>query len=354
MALCVFGDARMTAHLAPDTHDAPALATRIRSGNMRAAARALRMIEEHTQGYLALLHELCAHRGHAHVIALTGSPGSGKSSLINHLVHAYRRERCKVGVLVVDPTSPYSGGALLGDRIRMQDHALDDQVWIRSVATRGHLGGLSEATPMFLDVMDAYGCDVIFIETVGVGQSELEVSTLADTTVVVLAPGMGDDIQATKAGILEVADIFVVNKADRDGADNTVRDLEDMIRVGAEVHSSAPDDHPSASDSETTDAEGISHWKPSVIKTIATDRPSIDDLVQHCQAHQRWLQATLQIKKRRSERDAATFEQVARHVLARQLELAYAPRLQQLSEQVLTGTMDPYEAAQSLLRTLEH
>ena len=175
---------------------------------------------------------LAPRAGHARVIGLTGSPGVGKSTSTSALVAAYRRRGMQVGVLAVDPSSPFSGGALLGDRVRMQDHATDDGVFIRSMASRGHLGGLSWATPQALRVLSAAGCDVVLVETVGVGQAEVEVASLADTTLVLLAPGMGDGIQAAKAGILEVADLFVVNKADRDGADTVVRDLRYMLSLG--------------------------------------------------------------------------------------------------------------------------
>ena len=189
--------------------------------------------------------------GHAQVVGLTGSPGVGKSTTTSALVRELRADGQRVGVLAVDPSSPFSGGALLGDRVRMQDHATDDGVFIRSMASRGHLGGLSSAVPQALRVLDAAGCDVIIVETVGVGQAEVDIASLADTTVVLLAPGMGDGIQAAKAGILEIADIFVVNKADRDGADQVVRDLRYMQSLGGR-HSM-----PGA-------------WRPAIVKTVAS------------------------------------------------------------------------------------
>src|SRR4051812_26240341 len=193
---------------------------------------------------------LMPHVGHAWVIGLTGSPGVGKSTSTSVLVTSFRHAGKRVGVLAVDPSSPFSGGALLGDRVRMQEHALDEGVYIRSMATRGQLGGLARATPQALRVLDAAGCDVVLVETVGVGQAEVEIASLADTTVVLVAPGMGDAIQAAKAGILEIADVFVVNKADRDGADQAARDLRNMLSLA--------------------ERRGADEWQPPIVKTIAS------------------------------------------------------------------------------------
>ena len=207
------------------TLDVGDLVARLGRGEARAVARLISLVEDASPALREVMALLAPHAGHARVVGLTGSPGVGKSTSTSALVTAFRRRGLKVGVLAVDPSSPFSGGALLGDRVRMQEHATDDGVFIRSMASRGHLGGLSWATPQALRVLAAAGCDVVLIETVGVGQAEVEVASRADTTVVLLAPGMGDGIQAAKAGILEVADLFVVNKADRDGADTVARDL---------------------------------------------------------------------------------------------------------------------------------
>ena len=206
------------------------LVDRARDGDPRAVARLISQVEDASPALREVMSLLIPHAGRAAVLGVTGSPGVGKSTTTSALVTAFRADGRRVGVLAVDPSSPFSGGAL-GDRVRMQEHATDPGVYIRSMATRGHLGGLAWATPQALRVLDAAGCDVVIVETVGVGQSEVEVAALADTTLVLLAPGMGDGIQAAKAGILEVGDVFVVNKADRDGADQVVRDLRSTIRL---------------------------------------------------------------------------------------------------------------------------
>src|SRR5580693_6845332 len=192
----------------------------------------MRLIDDRAKGAVEILKDIFPHTGKAWVLGVTGNPGSGKSTLCDRLIEQMRQRNQRVGVIAVDPTSPYSGGAILGDRIRMGRHATDDGVFIRSVATRGHLGGLSRSARDMVRVLDAYGAQVILIETVGVGQDEIEITRTALSTLVVMAPGLGDDVQASKAGILETADVFAVNKADRDGADSTVRDLELMIALG--------------------------------------------------------------------------------------------------------------------------
>ncbi len=257
----------------------------------------------------------------------------GKSTTTNVLVGALRARGERVGVLAVDPSSPFSGGALLGDRIRMQDHATDPEVYLRSMASRGHLGGLSWATPQALRVMDAAGCDVVLVETVGVGQSEVEVAGLADTTVVLLAPGMGDGIQAAKAGILEVADVFVVNKADRDGADATVRDLRHMISLGDRA------------------APGL--WRPPVVRTVASSGSGVDDLVKALDTHRAWLRKTGNLRVRRLARAADEIEAIALSALRSRIAgLRSTDSVQQLAEQVVDGAMDPYSAADRVVEAL--
>ena len=209
----------------------PDLVERARNGEARAVARLISLVEDASPLLREVMAGLAPYTGNAQIVGITGSPGVGKSTSTNALVTALRATGKRVGVLAVDPSSPFSGGALLGDRVRMQDHALDKDVYIRSMASRGHLGGLAWTTPQALRVLDAAGCDVVLVETVGVGQSEVEIASLADTTLVLLAPGMGDGIQAAKAGILEIGDVYVVNKADRDGAESVRRELRNMLAL---------------------------------------------------------------------------------------------------------------------------
>lgn len=271
--------------------------------------------------------------GRAHVIGITGSPGVGKSTSTSALVAAFRAQDKRVGVLAIDPSSPFSGGALLGDRIRMQEHASDPGVYIRSMASRGHLGGLSWSTPQAVRVLDAAGCDVVILETVGVGQSEIEVVGIADTVLVLLAPGMGDGIQAAKAGILEIGDVFVVNKADRDGASATSRELRHMISLA---------DRP------------IGSWTPPVLKTVASQSEGIDKVVEEVDKHYAWAQESGELARRRQRRAADEIEAIALAVLrARMADLGADGNVAELAAEVLNGATDPYTAADRLIATLD-
>lgn len=301
---------------------------RARAGDSRALARLVSLVENGAPELRPIMKALAPLTGNARVIGLTGAPGVGKSTVTAALVGAYRARELRVGVLAVDPTSPFSGGALLGDRVRMQEHATDRGVFIRSMASRGHLGGLAAATPQALRVLDAAGCDVILVETVGVGQAEVEIASLADTTLVAVAPGMGDAIQAAKAGILEIADAFVVNKADRPGAQETVRDLRTMLGMAER-------------------REG--DWKPPIVTTTATAGEGIGELADRIAAHWDWLEATGERERRRRVR--AREEITALALAELRLRMGGLPGdslLDDLAGRVVTGDIDPYAAADEL------
>ena len=313
----------------------PALAElvkRARDGDPRAVARLISQVEDASPALREVMALLAPHTGRAAVLGVTGSPGVGKSTTTSALVTAFRADGRRVGVLAVDPSSPFSGGALLGDRVRMQEHATDPGVYIRSMATRGHLGGLAWATPQALRVLDAAGCDVVIIETVGVGQSEVEVAALADTTLVLLAPGMGDGIQAAKAGILEVGDVFVVNKADRDGADQVVRDLRGTIRLAE---------------------RGPGDWREPIVKTVAVRGEGLDEVVEAIDKHRAWMERAGELARRRGRRARDEIEAIAVTALRRRFGDVHGDaRLDVLAEKVLTGELDPYAAADEIIEAL--
>jgi len=314
------------------TGDVPDLVGRARDGDARAVARLISLVEDQSPLLREVMAALAPHAGHAHIVGITGSPGVGKSTSTSALVGELRRAGRRVGVLAVDPSSPFSGGALLGDRVRMQDHALDRDVYIRSMASRGHLGGLSWTTPQALRVLDAAGCDVILIETVGVGQSEVEVAGLADTTLVLLAPGMGDGIQAAKAGILEIGDVYVVNKADRDGADTLRRELRSMLALA---------DRP----------EGA--WRPPIVKTVASRGEGLDELVAEIDRHAAWLRETGELASRRTRRARDEIEAIAVTALRERWgDVHGRSELDELAAAVAAGDSDPYAAAETLLAEL--
>ena len=311
--------------------DSQELVERLLRGERRALARLLTRVEdgsaERLREVVRLLHP---HTGNAHLIGLTGSPGVGKSTLTSALVGQWRSRGKRVAVLAVDPTSPFSGGALLGDRVRMQDHALDEGVFIRSMASRGHLGGLSWATPQALLVLDAAGFDVIIVETVGVGQAEVEIASAADTTIVTVAPGMGDAIQAAKAGILEIADVFVVIKADREGAHRSVSELREMQKLGH------------------------GEWLAPILKTVAARDEGIAELADAVERHAKWLDEGDRRGSRRLVRARVQIRELALgEVRERFAELGEGELVERLAEAVARRETDPYSAADELVASLE-
>ncbi len=301
-------------------------------GEVRAAARLMRELDDGVPAARETLKHLYRHSGRAHIIGLTGSPGAGKSTLTDRLIQYLRQAGKTVGVVAVDPTSPFSGGAILGDRIRMQRHATDDGVFIRSLATRGHFGGLTASARAVITVLDAMGKDYILVETVGVGQDEVEIAATAYTTIVVTVPGMGDDIQAIKAGILEVADILVVNKADREGASRTYQELLQMLELRSPSRETA--------------------WRPPVLLAQAKDNQGIDELMAAVRQHEEFLQGDEQaFKEARSARVRQEFldllkEGVFRH-LVRQLK--QKGRLDRIMQDILARQSDPYSASEALI-----
>ncbi|ONI72373.1 transporter [Kribbella sp. ALI-6-A] len=308
------------------------LVERARDGESRAVARLISLVEDESPLLREVMAALAPHAGRAHIVGITGSPGVGKSTSTSALVTAYRATGKRVGVLAVDPSSPFSGGALLGDRVRMQEHATDPGVFIRSMASRGHLGGLAWTTPQALRVLDAAGFDVVLVETVGVGQSEVEIAGMADTTLILLAPGMGDGIQAAKAGILEVGDIYVVNKADRDGVQNVTRDLRAMLALA--------DREPDA-------------WKPPILKTVASRNEGVDEVVEAIEQRLEWMRGSGVLEERRRSRARDEIEAIAMTALRSRFgHLHGDARLDVLAAKVAAGSTDPYSAADELISAL--
>ncbi len=309
--------------------DPEALVAAAAAGDPRALARLVSLVEDSSAELRPLMKLIAPMTGKARVLGLTGSPGVGKSTVTGALIRWYRDQGLRIGVLAVDPSSPFSGGALLGDRIRMQDHATDDQVFIRSMASRGHLGGLSWATPQALRILDAAGFDLVLIETVGVGQAEVEIASLADTALVIVAPGLGDSIQAAKAGILEIADVFVVNKSDRPGAQEVIRDLRTMLAM---AHYDRTD------------------LKPPIVSTVASTGDGIEDLTAAIGRHRDWLDASGRLAIRRQARAREEISAIALAALRQRTGgLPGASRLDELARRVAAGDLDPYAAADDLL-----
>lgn len=344
-----------------DAPDSAGVVDLIRAGDARTIARAITRAESGDQSIEAALRALHRHTGKAHVVGVTGPPGSGKSTLVDKLVKTYRERGRTVGVVAVDPSSPYTGGALLGDRIRMQGRALDEGVFIRSLATRGSLGGLSKACAETVRILDAAGYERVIIETVGVGQSEVDIVKLADTVILVSVPGLGDDIQAIKAGVMEIGDVFVVNKADRDGADRVVRELRAMletawVNTGAGARALASGGaHHAASPANTAagvadeDPHAFLAKLPPVLKTVAETGEGVEALADAIEAHREKLLESGQLEERRKANAAAELKStLALRVLARLEAGPAGAELLRLAGELATRERDLYDALERL------
>jgi LAO/AO transport system kinase len=336
---------------------AAALASALLAGDRLALARALSRVENQTEDAAALLAALYPASGRAHIVGITGAPGTGKSTLVTALAQRYRQAGQTVAVVAVDPTSPFTGGALLGDRVRMRSLAGDPGIFVRSMATRGSLGGLSQSTGEAVTLLDAAGFDRILVETVGVGQAEVEIASTAHTTLVVEAPGLGDEVQAIKAGILEIADILVVNKADRPGVDRTVRALEMMLEIEG--------DGPRAvrhhgqllrveSPPRTGEAKDPAlRWQVRVLQTVASAGTGVEELREQVELHRRWLHASGEFTTREQLRATHTLETLLRAELNRRIRAQMpAGHLAEVVDQICRRQTDPYSAAATLLAAL--
>ncbi len=325
--------------------DLDALVADARAGDRRALARVITIVENGGERARTILQKLYPYTGNAHIVGITGSPGTGKSTLVNAMTRVYRERGHTVGVIAIDPTSPFSGGALLGDRVRMKDLVGDPGVFIRSMATRGSLGGLARATDDVVLVLDAMGFDRILIETVGVGQAEVDIASSAHTVIVVEAPGLGDDIQAIKAGILEIADIFVVNKADRDGADRTFLALRSMLGLGPRTvyhHGQIMRVH---EPSESTPA-----WEPPILKTVATRGEGVAEVVDAVERHRTYLMESGEMKRREEARAAHELDAILREALVHRLVHRVSSDVyQEIVQQITERKLDPYTAAHHLM-----
>ncbi len=308
------------------------LAEKILTGDRRAAARAISLVENNEPEKQELLSQIYPHTGKAHIIGITGAPGSGKSTLADRIIDHYRKQELQVGVIAVDPTSPFTGGAILGDRIRMQEHALDPGVFIRSMGSRGSLGGLSRATREAITILDAMGRDVVLVETVGVGQSEVDIVKMADTTLVVLTPAGGDGVQTLKAGIMEIADIFVVNKADMDGADRTIREVNMML----DLSPSLP-------------------WRPLVVATKTLQNEGLEDLYSSIREHRAYLEAEGRLREFRKKKARLEILELVEHKIKDRVwsQVHDEAYFEKLLEQILKKTLDPYSAADQILENIK-
>jgi len=337
-----------------ETPGADVWLNRVLTGDRRAVARLITLVENNSSKAREVLAALFPHTGQAHIIGVTGAPGTGKSTLVSELAQAYRQQDPppRVGIIAVDPTSPFSGGALLGDRIRMRDLSGDPGVFIRSMATRGSLGGLARATSDAVKVLDATGYEIILVETVGAGQSEVDIAKAAHTTVVVEAPGLGDDVQAIKAGILEIADVFAVNKADREGVEHTIMALEMMLDLN---HASRPALHHSVLTQTTSPGEPdqTAAWRPPICKTIATRGEGIADLIKAIKTHRAHLENTNTLNLLEHARIENELHDILGHLLMCRFRASVpSDKLQRLVDRIVARELDPYTAAEISLQKI--
>ncbi|MGH9514371.1 MAG: methylmalonyl Co-A mutase-associated GTPase MeaB [Terriglobales bacterium] len=303
------------------------LISSLRAGDPRALARAISTVENHSPGWIELLKELFPHTGKARTIGLTGAPGAGKSTLVDQLAKHYREQNHTIGIIAVDPTSPYTGGAILGDRIRMQRHFSDPGIYIRSMATRGSLGGLARTTADVAVVLDAAGRDLVLIETVGVGQDEIDIVRLADVTVVILVPGMGDDVQTIKAGIMEIADIFVINKVDHDGAERVEREIRAMQSLAIRAD----------------------QWTPPIVKTVASEGRGTTELANAIANYESHQQKQGLISQRRKQNWEARLLEMLRDTLLQEVRAGLTHgELSQLAAQITEHKRDPYSVVEEI------
>ncbi len=333
-------------------------------GSHRALARVITKIENRAPGYRGLVSRLHQHTGTAAIVGITGSPGAGKSTLVDKLAKLYRDRGETVGVIAVDPSSPYTGGAVLGDRIRMASNVGDMDVFFRSMSARGTLGGLSTATADAVKALDAFGKDVVIIETVGAGQNEIDIVGTADTVAVLVQPGSGDDVQMLKAGILEIGDVFVVNKADMEGADRTVSELEEMLHMREHPtkglatghHGPLADGTDGSAEHGSDTEEDESGWEPKVIETVATSGEGVEILLDELDAHRDYLESSGQLVQKARTRYAEEIRQLLRSDTADLLESEIERRggLDAYVERVLNRETDPYAVADELLTPLEN
>ena len=338
------------------------------AGKHRALARTITKIENRAPGYRDLVSQLHQHTGDAEVVGITGSPGAGKSTLVDKMANYYRERGETVGVIAVDPSSPFTGGAVLGDRIRMASNVGDMDVFFRSMSARGTLGGLSTATTDAVKALDAFGKDKIIIETVGAGQNEIDIVKSADTVAVLVPPGSGDDVQMLKAGILEIADVFVVNKADLDGADRTVQELREMVHMqqdntaslatghhGAGATGGHGNDDGAAEESADGDDEGTESWEPQIVETVAKDGEGVEELVETLADHAAYLEASGLLEEKARMRYAEEIRNLLRDDVGRLLEdeIDRQGGIEAFVQQVLDRETDPYSVADEIIEPLE-